>query len=56
MKLVRRLEQLDADRFGQTAIHPRLEQPMRIVDLIYFMAEHDDYHLARITELASRNA
>jgi hypothetical protein len=32
-------------------LHPRLNQPMRVVDLLFFVAEHDDYHLARISEL-----
>ena len=34
------------------ALHPRLKQPMRVVDMCYFMAEHDDNHLARISEIA----
>jgi len=25
--------------------------PMRLVDHLYFVAEHDDHHLARIWEL-----
>ncbi len=50
-ELVRRLESLAPARFGQTALHPRLNQPMRIIDMMYFQAEHDDYHLARISEL-----
>jgi len=54
MKLVRRLEELEPGRFDQTAMHPRLGQPMRIVDMMYFVAEHDDYHLARVTELARK--
>jgi hypothetical protein len=24
---------------------------MRLVDMLYFQSEHDDYHLARISEL-----
>jgi hypothetical protein len=32
-------------------LHPRLKQPMRLVDHLYFVAEHDDYHLARIWEM-----
>jgi hypothetical protein len=24
---------------------------MRVIDWVYFMAEHDDHHLARITHL-----
>ncbi len=50
-ELVRRLESLAPARFGQTALHPRLHQPMRMVDMMYFQAEHDDYHLARISAL-----
>lgn len=53
-RMVKRLEALPPDRFGQTAIHPRLERPMRIVDMMYFQAEHDDYHSARISELKRR--
>lgn len=34
-----------------TALHPRLKQPMRLIDLTYFVAEHDDHHLATITEI-----
>lgn len=34
-----------------TALHPRLKQPMRLIDLAYFVAEHDDHHLAAITEI-----
>lgn len=40
----------DAD-VVRSAIHPRLEQPMRLLDLAFFVAEHDDHHLACITEL-----
>lgn len=39
--------------WGRAALHPRLRQPMRIVDILCFIAEHDDYHLARIAELLS---
>lgn len=40
----------EADIFKQ-ALHPRLEIPMRMMDLFLFVAEHDDHHLARITYL-----
>ena len=33
------------------ALHPRLKTPMRTMDLFLFVAEHDDHHLARISEL-----
>lgn len=37
-----------------TSLHPRLKQPMRLIDLAYFVAEHDDHHLAAITEIQRR--
>lgn len=46
-----RLDALDAAALGRTGLHPRLEQPMSVVDLFYFVAEHDDHHLARISAL-----
>ena len=50
-EIVRRLESLDADIFARSALHPRLNVQMRLVDMLFFQAEHDDYHLARISEL-----
>jgi uncharacterized damage-inducible protein DinB len=49
--LVRRLEAFGEAEAAVTALHPRLKAPMNVVDLACFVAEHDDYHLARITEL-----
>jgi hypothetical protein len=48
---VARLEALPGEAFGRTARHPRLGQAMRLADLLFFQAEHDDYHLARISDL-----
>ncbi|HYA25549.1 MAG TPA: DinB family protein [Terriglobales bacterium] len=42
---------LNSALFGRSLVHPRLKQPMRLVDHLYFVAEHDDHHLARIWEL-----
>ena len=39
--------------FARSMLHPRLKQPMRLVDHLYFVAEHDDHHLARIWEIIS---
>jgi uncharacterized damage-inducible protein DinB len=50
-ELVRRLEALPDETVGYAARHPRLNAPMNVVDLAFFVAEHDDYHLARISEL-----
>ena len=48
---VGRVEKLSSEDFARSALHPRLQQPMRIVDILYFDCEHDDYHLGRIGEL-----
>jgi len=50
-ELVRRLEAFSEGGAAVTALHPRLRVAMNVVDIAYFVAEHDDYHLARITEL-----
>lgn len=49
--LIQQLTSLSPDQWGISALHPRLKTSMRIVDLCLFVAEHDDYHLARIEEL-----
>jgi hypothetical protein len=41
------------DYISRSLLRPRLQQPMRLVDRLYFVAEHDDHHLARIWELTS---
>ena len=48
---VSKLEEIDDETLGITAIHPRLDQPMRVIDMALFVAEHDDHHLATITSL-----
>ncbi len=49
--IVRRLEGYPVEMFGRVAGHPRLNTPMRLLDSMLFQAEHDDYHLARMSEL-----
>ena len=49
--LLNRVEHLPASAFSRSIPHPRLQQPMRLVDHLYFVAEHDDHHLARIGEM-----
>ncbi len=46
-----RLEELDDAMVERSGLHPRLNKPMRTIDLVLFMAEHDDHHLARISAL-----
>lgn len=51
LALVSYVEKLDPEMFGRAMLHPRLQKPMRLADHLYFVAEHDDHHLARIWEL-----
>jgi uncharacterized damage-inducible protein DinB len=53
LKLLTRAEELDGALFTRAIPHPRLKTPMRLVDHLYFVAEHDDHHLARIWELVN---
>ncbi|MDR6568105.1 DinB family protein [Chitinophaga ginsengisegetis] len=50
-QLVSRLWSLNDEQLTKSALHPRLKTPMRIIDLAYFVAEHDDHHLAGIRQL-----
>ncbi len=51
MSFVRRLDEYDEAFVQKTALHPRLQMEVRVLDLAFFIAEHDDHHLARISEL-----
>jgi uncharacterized damage-inducible protein DinB len=56
-RLLKRVDELDTSLFVRAFVraipHPRLKTPMRLVDHLYFVAEHDDHHLARIWELVN---
>lgn len=47
----RRLDALDLEDFEKAIMHPRLNKPMRLCDMLYFHAKHDQHHLSRINEL-----
>ena len=48
LRLLSRVEKIDPAIFARVSLHPRLKTPMRLVDHLYFVAEHDDHHLAHI--------
>ena len=54
-KLVDKLYGLSEEQAALTARHPRLDQPMHLIDSYYFAAEHDDHHLAKITDMINRS-
>jgi uncharacterized damage-inducible protein DinB len=51
MEFVRRLDEYDEAFIERVARHPRLKMKIRVLDLVFFIAEHDDHHLSRISEL-----
>lgn len=51
LRLVDCVEKFQPGVFARSLLHPRLRQPMRLVDHLYFVAEHDDHHLARVWAL-----
>ncbi len=50
-KLLEVLWRVTEQDLEKSAVHPRLGTPMKLIDLAYFVAEHDDHHLAQITTL-----
>ncbi len=46
--MIARLERLTRAQIEHSALHPRLQQPMNVVDWLFFMCEHDDHHLAHM--------
>ena len=51
LRHVGRLGDLDLSDVGRTALHPRLKRTVNVLDMMLFAAEHDDHHLARITQI-----
>jgi DinB superfamily len=54
LRFVRRLEALTEAEVAASALHPRLRKRMRVIDMAYFTAEHDDHHLAAVSGLRRR--
>jgi len=48
---IKRLSELEENILTKSAIHPRLNQPMRPIDMAQFVLEHDEHHLETIKEL-----
>jgi uncharacterized protein (DUF849 family) len=52
-KLISRFGELDESVLSHIALHPRLKQPMRPIDMAQFVAEHDDHHINSIIEITN---
>jgi uncharacterized damage-inducible protein DinB len=48
---ITRVGSLDTEIFNRKALHPRLKQVITLTDLLFFIAEHDNHHMARIATL-----
>lgn len=53
-EFVAQLDGWKDEDIARTALHPRLQQPMRVIDMAFFVAEHDHHHLALMTEYLRR--
>lgn len=50
-RLIDRVSNFDEATASLTALHPRLQTPMRLIDSLFFVAEHDDHELTKIRKL-----
>lgn len=49
--LVTRFDEMTIEQVARSAYHRRLDIQMRLIDLAEFIAEHDDHHLSKITDM-----
>ena len=50
-QFIQQLEKADDELINRKSVHPRLQVPMRLVDMVYFICEHDDHHLTKMRSL-----
>jgi uncharacterized damage-inducible protein DinB len=55
-KMLEAIYDFDEEMVVRTSVHPRLNQPMRVIDALYFVAEHDDHHIAVLSSLMRKPA
>lgn len=51
---VKRMKHLGEKVLLHSAIHPRLNQPMKPIDMAQFVLEHDEHHIGTIKELIEK--
>ena len=49
------LDSINLQDHTHTSLHPRMQQPMRLIDILYFTAEHDDHHLGVVGEMIDQS-
>ncbi len=50
-KMLEVIFSFDEQMLCKTSVHPRLKTTFRLINYLYFIAEHDDYHIAQISLL-----
>lgn len=50
------LQGFSPEDLSKKSIHPRLDRPMSIIDLMYFVAEHDEHHRRAIQEITGKSS
>ena len=55
-KILETIYDYDETILGRTSLHPRLKQSMRLIDSLYFVAEHDDHHISAISNILRKSA
>ena len=50
-KILETVYGFDEEMLLRSSGHPRLNQPMRRIDSLFFVAEHDDHHISTISTL-----
>ena len=50
-KILEAVYGFDEEMMARTSLHPRLNQSMRLIDSLFFVAEHDDHHISAISNL-----
>ena len=50
-KLIARVGNFDEQTASLVSLHPRLKTPMRLIDSLFFIVEHVDHELTKISQL-----
>jgi hypothetical protein len=45
------IEKIDEGKLEHQALHPRLQKKITVIDLVYFVGEHDNHHLTIMAAL-----
>jgi len=54
-QFISKLKSFDESKLDHKALHPRLQKQITIVDLVYFVGEHDNHHLTILSALIPSN-